>query len=114
QTWTKTLPFLTANWAAMTNWSFYAQYAQGMYVPDLSSFYSTSGSLSTALDALKPQTTTNYQVGTVWHGDKVSIDVDGYVINVNNKIGTCTTVGCDTTLLVNIGQVRYKGVEGQL
>ncbi|WP_163086876.1 TonB-dependent receptor domain-containing protein, partial [Acinetobacter baumannii] len=53
-------------------------------------------------------------VGTVWHGDKVSIDVDGYVINVNNKIGTCTTVGCDTTLLVNIGQVRYKGVEGQL
>ncbi|MBL7395922.1 TonB-dependent receptor, partial [Escherichia coli] len=47
QTWTKTLPFLTANWAAMTNWSFYAQYAQGMYVPDLSSFYSTSGSLST-------------------------------------------------------------------
>lgn len=113
-TWTKTLPFLTANWEAMTNWSFYAQYAQGMYVPDLSSFYSTSGALSTALDALKPQTTTNYQVGTVWHGNKVSVDVDGYIINVNNKIGTCTTVGCDTTLLVNIGQVRYKGVEGQL
>ncbi|HEX8031824.1 MAG TPA: TonB-dependent receptor plug domain-containing protein, partial [Vicinamibacterales bacterium] len=55
-TWTKTLPFLTVNWQAMTNWSFYGQYAQGMYVPDLSSFYSTSGSLSTALDALKPQT----------------------------------------------------------
>lgn len=113
-TWTKTLPFLTANWEAMPNWSFYAQYAQGMYVPDLSSFYSTSGKLSTALDALKPQTTTNYQVGTVWHGEKVSVDVDGYIINVSNKIGTCTTVGCDTTLLVNIGQVRYKGVEGQL
>ena len=113
-TWTKTLPFLTANWEAMTNWSFYAQYAQGMYVPDLSSFYSSSGALSTALDALKPQTSTNYQVGTVWHGSKVSLDVDGYIVNVNNKIGTCTTVGCDTTLLVNVGQVRYKGVEGQL
>ncbi len=113
-TWTKTLPFLTINWQAMTNWSFYGQYAQGMYVPDLSSFYSSSGQLSTALDSLKPQTTTNYQIGTVWHGNKISIDADGYIINVNNKIGTCTTVGCDTTLLVNIGQVRYKGVEGQV
>ena len=113
-TWTKTLPFLTINWQAMSNWSFYGQYAQGMYVPDLSSFYSSSGQLSTALDSLKPQTSTNYQVGTVWHGDKISIDADAYIINVNNKIGSCTTVGCDTTLLVNIGQVRYKGVEGQV
>jgi len=113
-TWTKTLPFVTANWAARSNWSFYAQYAQGMYVPDLSSFYSTSGALSTALDALRPQTSTNYQVGTVWHGAKVSIDADGYIVNVDNKIGTCTTAGCDTTLLINIGKVRYKGVEGQI
>jgi iron complex outermembrane receptor protein len=113
-TWTKALPFLTVNWQAMNNWSFYGQYAQGMYVPDLSSFYSSSGQLSTALDGLKPQTTTNYQIGTVWHGSKISVDADGYIINVNNKIGSCTTVGCDTTLLVNIGQVRYKGVEGQV
>jgi len=111
-TWTKALPFLTASWRVTPSWSFYGQYAQGMYVPDLSSFYSSSGSLSTALDALKPQTTTNYQVGTVWHGATVSLDADAYIIDVSNKIGTCTTVGCDTSLLVNIGQVRYKGVEG--
>lgn len=113
-TWTKTLPFLTANWLVTNSWSFYGQYAQGMYVPDLSSFYSASGQLVTALDQLKPQTTTNYQIGTVWHGHSVSLDVDGYIINVDNKIGNCTTTGCDTTLLVNQGQVRYKGVEGQL
>lgn len=113
-TWTKTLPFLTMNWQPISNWSIYAQYAKGMYVPDLSSFYSASAQLSTALDALQPQTTTNYQIGTVWHGDKISVDVDGYVINVSNKIGTCTTVGCDTSLLVNVGEVRYKGVEGQV
>ncbi|PNB02818.1 TonB-dependent receptor, partial [Pseudomonas sp. FW306-2-11BA] len=82
--------------------------------PDLSSFYSASGTLSTALDALKPQTSTNYQVGSVWHGNKVSVDVDGYVINIDNKIGSCTTTGCDQTLLINIGKVRYKGVEGSL
>lgn len=115
-TWTKTLPFLTVNWQAMTNWSFYAQYAQGMYVPDLSSFYSTSGQLSATLDALKPQTSTNYQVGTVWHGNRLSIDADAYIINIDNKIGSCTGTApaCDKTLLINIGQVRYKGVEGQV
>ncbi|MDE2411406.1 MAG: TonB-dependent receptor [Sphingomonadales bacterium] len=113
-TWTKTLPFLTVNWQPVANWSIYAEYAKGMYVPDLSSFYSASTSLGTALAALQPQTTTNYQVGTVWHGAKVSLDVDAYKIDVNNKIGTCTTVGCDTTLLVNIGEVHYKGVEGQV
>ncbi len=114
QTWTKTLPFATINYMPMSNWSFYGQYAKGMYVPDLSSFYSASGTLSTALDALKPQISTNYQVGSVWHGNRVSVDVDGYIINIDNKIGTCTTTGCDQTLLVNIGQVRYKGVEGAL
>ena len=113
-TWTKSLPFLTVNWQPTSNWSFYGQYAQGMYVPDLSSFYSASTSLQQSLSDLQPMTTTNYQVGTVWHGAKVAVDVDGYIINVNNKLGTCNTVGCDTTLTVNIGQVRYKGVEGQI
>lgn len=111
-TWTKTLPFLTANWRVTQTWSFYGQYAQGMYVPDLSSFYSASGSLGSALDALKPQTTTNYQVGTVWHGAKVSLDADAYIIDVNNKIGSCTSAGCDTSILLNLGKVQYKGVEG--
>jgi len=113
-TWTKVLPFATVNWQAKPNWAFYGQYAKGMYVPDLSSFYSASGALSTALDALKPQTSTNYQIGTVWHGERISLDADAYVIDVKNKIGTCTAVGCDTTLLVNVGQVKYKGVEGQV
>lgn len=113
-TWTQSLPFLTVNWMPMSNWSFYGQYAKGIYVPDLSSFYSASAQLSTALGALQPQTSTNYQIGTVWHGDKVSIDADAYLIDVKNKIGTCTTAGCDTSLLVNIGEVRYKGVEGQV
>jgi len=113
-TWTKALPFLTANYQPTSNWSFYAQYAQGMYVPDLSSFYSASTGLVDSLAQLEPMTTTNYQVGTVWHGSRVSLDFDGYIINVNNKLGTCTTVGCDTSLTVNIGQVRYKGVEGQI
>ncbi|MEO0032295.1 MAG: hypothetical protein RIS94_2053 [Pseudomonadota bacterium] len=119
-TWTKTLPFATINWQVNPAWSLYAQYAQGMYVPDLSSFYTPSNSATDQavqqqnLAALRPQTSTNYQVGTVWHGANVSVDVDGYIINVDNKIASDTSVGAPSNSLVNIGQVRYKGVEGQV
>jgi iron complex outermembrane receptor protein len=110
-TWTSTLPFLTANLAVKSNWTFYFQFAKGMYVPDLSSFYSPSPSLLTSLDALQPQKTTNYQLGTVYHGHYFAFDGDVYLIDVNNKIAASTS---DPTLLVNIGKVKYKGVEGQI
>lgn len=124
-TWTSTLPFATINWQPTHNWSFYGQYAKGMYVPDLSSFYTpttgvTAGnpngaaSQSAALASVQPQTSTNYQVGTVWHGSKVSIDADGYIINVNNKIANSTSASDPSGTLVNIGTVHYKGVEGQV
>ena len=119
-TWTKTLPFATANLAISPSWSAYGQYAQGMYVPDLSSFYSPSTTAAQAqtqaqtLSQLKPQTTTNYQVGTVWHGGIISVDVDAYLIDVNNKIAASTVAGDPPNTLVNIGRVRYKGVEGQV
>lgn len=119
-TWTKALPFGTINWQPKSNWSFYGQYAQGMYVPDLSSFYTPSYDATTAAQsssvaaAVKPQTSTNYQVGTVWHGRKVSVDLDGYIINVNNKIASATDTTAFSGTLVNIGTVHYKGVEGQI
>ncbi len=119
-TWTKTLPFLTVNWAATSSWSFYGQFAKGMYVPDLSSFYSPTATAASqanqaqTLAQLKPQTTTNYQIGTVWHGARVSIDLDGYIINVDNKIAASTLATDPPNTLVNIGKVRYKGVEGNI
>jgi iron complex outermembrane receptor protein len=119
-TWTKALPFGTVNWQPKANWSFYGQYAQGMYVPDLSSFYTPSNdAVSAAKSAavaasVAPQTSTNYQLGTVWHGRKVSVDLDGYIINVNNKIASSTDVNAFSGTLVNIGTVHYKGVEGQI
>ncbi len=119
-TWTKTLPFATANWQPVNGLAFYAQYAQGMYIPDLSSFYTPSNSdtaiaqQNSALSAVQPQTTTNYQAGAVWHGSHVSIDVDAYAIEVNNKIQTDTSATAIMGALVNIGKVKYKGFEGQV
>jgi len=119
-TWTKTLPFATVNWQPVRSLSFYGQYAQGMYVPDISSFYTPSNTAAaqvqqnTILAAIKPQTSTNYQLGSVWHGSKVSVDADVYKIDVNNKIASDTSTGAVSGALVNIGTVHYKGAEGSL
>jgi len=119
-TWTTTLPFATVNWQALSNLAFYGQYAKGMYIPDLSSFYTPSNDAAStaaqnaALAAVQPQTTTNYQLGTVWHGKRVSIDLDTYLIEVNNKIQSDTSATAVSGALVNIGSVKYKGVEGSI
>ncbi|MFA5966007.1 MAG: TonB-dependent receptor [Sphingomonas sp.] len=112
-TWTKALPFLTANWKAAHNWSVYFQYAQGFYVPDLSSFYVKDPNLGTALGSLKPMTTTNYQLGTVYHGERFSIDADIYKIDVNNLIVSCDGSTCPKNEQYNAGTIHFKGIEGQ-
>ena len=37
-TTTRDLPFVMANYKIQPSWSVYAQYAQGIYVPDISAF----------------------------------------------------------------------------
>ncbi|MGN6377138.1 MAG: TonB-dependent receptor [Sphingomonas sp.] len=113
-TWTQTLPFLTANFRPTDQLSFYFQYAKGFYVPDLSAFYSSDPKLADSLSSLKPMTTTNYQIGTVYHGSRFSIDADAYKINVNNLILSCDGVTCPKGDSYNGGNVHFKGVEGQL
>lgn len=113
-TWTQTLPFLTANYKIADNWTAYFQFAKGFYVPDLSSFYVIDPNLGTALSALKPMTTTNYQLGTVYHGDRFSFDGDIYKIDVNNLIVSCDGSTCPKNEQYNAGTIHFKGIEGQL
>lgn len=105
QTYTTTLPFLTANYSINKNWSAYAQTAKGFLVPDLSMFYVNNPNLSTP----KPQTSTNYQLGTVHQSQNLSFDADIYQIDFNNKISS-TGTGNDLVYF-NQGGVVYKGIE---
>jgi len=114
-TTTRTLPFATINYKIMQNWSVYAQYANGIYVPDISSFEVTGN-----IDSFpKPQTTTNYQFGTVYYGDNFSVDGDIYYISSDNTIQTvpcnqATPPGnASDSCNINAGTVIYKGVEGE-
>lgn len=108
QTYKTTLPFLTANYRLSNEWSSYAQVARGFLAPELSMFYVNNPSLSSP----KPQTSTNYQLGTVVQSRDFTIDADVYYIDFNNKIAS-TGTGNDL-IYFNQGGVVYKGIEGAI
>ncbi|MEI6486858.1 MAG: TonB-dependent receptor [Sphingomonadales bacterium] len=104
----KTLPFLTVNYQLRDNWSVYAQYAKGFLIPALSNLEVSNPSPLIP----DPTTTINYQIGTVYSGQRVNVDVDAYLIKLSNTI-ICT--GPASALCTNTGNPStYKGVEGQI
>jgi len=116
-TTTRDLPFATVNYKIQPSWSVYAQYAQGIYVPDISAF-EQSVPLSLP-SAPKAQTTTNYQFGTVYYADNFTIDADIYYIGVDNNIvfQNCNLAPIfgspGETCAINTGTATYKGIEAE-
>jgi iron complex outermembrane recepter protein len=105
-TFTKTLPFITANYKILPTLSVYAQYAQGFLVPSLNSLYVINPSANTA----EPSESTNYQVGTVYQSGHWAIDLDFYKIDASNLLAADST----GQAYINIGKAKYDGVEGQV
>ena len=108
QRFTKPLEFLTANYKIADDWSAYAQYATGFLVPDISIFQVPAPNTA----PLKPQTSTNYQIGSVFHRGKLSLDGDIYYITFDNLLGSQVVNG--ETEYYNQGGALYEGVEGQV
>jgi iron complex outermembrane receptor protein len=105
-----TLPFLTVNYKLDQSWSVYAEYAKGIYIPDISSFETKTPT------AAFPQAekTTNYQFGTVFYADNFTFDADIYYIDINNNyINLPCTYDRSLTCYVNNGAATYKGIEGE-
>jgi iron complex outermembrane receptor protein len=88
----------------------YAEYAKGVYVPDISAF---EGSTATGTFP-QPENTTNYQIGTVYYADNFTFDADLYYIPINNNyVSLPCTYDLQETCFVNNGSARYEGLEGE-
>ena len=94
-TWSDILPAVAAHYTIQPDWVVYAQIAKGFLAPPLSTLQSTSPGTVT------PQTTTNYQIGTVWQTDFATLAGDGYYIPFNNYITSQTNA--NGTLFSNQG-----------
>ena len=113
KTFKKTLYFLTANYKLQENLAVYAQYATGFLLPDISATQKVAPNLAD----LKPQESTNYQAGLVYHGAKITLDADAYYIEFTNKLQSATiplATGGSETQFFNLGGATYKGVEGSV
>ncbi len=113
-TYTKSLPFLTANYRVRPDVSVYGQYAQGFLVPNVSAYYVNAP----ADNIVKPQLSTNYQIGAVYAGRKLTADADIYYINFTDKIQTVNLLSANgsptgETFETNSGNAIYRGLEGQ-
>jgi iron complex outermembrane receptor protein len=107
-TWTKVLPSLQVHEQIDPNWSAYFQYAQGFLAPNLNVFYVQNPSVSGQPD---PEQTDNYQLGTTYKTDRLTLSADLYYINFRNAVSS-TTIG-GNTIFSNVGGAVYKGVESE-
>lgn len=106
-TFTSTLPSLLAHYMITKNWSAYVQAAKGFLAPNENYFnFAAPGSTN-----LNPQQTWNYQAGTSWQTDRLSLSADVYYIDFNNEISSETVGG--QTVFYNLGGTTYKGVEAE-
>lgn len=99
------LPSVEARYMIEPHWSTYAQAAKGFLAPNLNIFYTQDPSKS----SVKPQESWNYQIGTSYQADRLSVSGDLYYIDFGNMVGKRKIAG--NTIFFNQGGVIYKGVE---
>jgi iron complex outermembrane receptor protein len=107
QSFGQTLPSFEAHYNFSTQWSAYAQAAEGFLAPNENFFnFANPGA-----GGFSPEKTWNYQAGTTAQFDNLAVSADVYYIDFTNFI-TTTTVG-GITVPQNLGGVTYQGLEGE-
>ena len=109
QSWSALQPAIDLHYEIMRGWIAYAQIAEGFLAPPINAL--TSVTSASANGSLKPQTTVNYQVGTVFRNDRFSVALDMYYINFQNYIGASVLPGTTLTTYTNNGGAVFKGIE---
>jgi iron complex outermembrane recepter protein len=100
------LPSLDVHFYVTDHWSAYVQAAEGFVAPILSYLASANP------NAVAPQKTNNFQLGSVFTANQWTVSGDVYYITNNNLI---QQVGVQNGLAVyqNAGSVQYRGIEGE-
>ena len=107
ETFSALLPSAVAHYNFSSQWSAYAQAAEGFLAPNENFFNYTNPSASD----FQPEKTWNYQAGTALQLDYLAASADVYYIDFSNFI-TTTSVG-GNTIPINLGGVKYMGLEGE-
>jgi iron complex outermembrane receptor protein len=91
------------------NWSAYAQYAQGFEAPIMQAFQKPNVDTSTIM----PTETDNYQVGTTWKDERLTVSGDVYeIVSKNWMQGIGTQNG--VYVYGDAGNVNFNGAEAEV
>jgi iron complex outermembrane receptor protein len=115
ETFSKALPVVLTNYRLSDHWSAYGQLAEGFLTPPLAFFQADHPEDN----RVKPQTTTNYQLGTVYKTNRFNADFAGYFIRTHNL--PVSIVNPNQTGIINQNDkitlvargAYYSGVEAQ-
>ena len=107
QSWRSLLPAIDLHYQIQSGWTAYLQAAKGYLAPNENLFYVPNPLV--ADQNVNPQSTTNYQLGTVWQSDRLSLSADLYAINFTNQV-TKHKIG-GVTIFSNLGGTKYRGGE---
>jgi iron complex outermembrane recepter protein len=109
----KVTPSVTAQYLINKDWSAYAQLAEGFQSPtEANSFYVDSANLGNI--SIKPQISTNYQIGTVFKRDRFNAAVDAYYIDFKNYAYNGPNDASGDPLYYGIaGGAHYSGIEAE-
>ncbi len=118
QTYANTLPSLDIRWKPTANWTVYAQDTWGVLIPSTGWYDQKLQQSPTNIvvpDQARPERSRAYQLGTIWKTDRLTIDVDGYLIKFDNYYGQGAYDAVSNTYpVINNGGVTYKGLEAEL
>lgn len=103
----KPLYFFTANYRVTHNWSVYGQVATALLIPPVKTVVTFNGTTTSTA----PQTTTTYQVGTVYTAGPFTFDLDYYNIQAANILDNSQANHPPCFCYRNIGSGEYSGVE---
>ncbi len=95
------------------SWAAYAQVARGFQAPsEANSFYVDNANLPSI--NIKPEISTNYQLGTVYKQDRFNADADVYYVDFKNYAYSGPTDPTGDPLYYGIAKgAYYSGVEGE-
>ena len=110
---TETTPSVSLRYALNKSWSAYGQIARGFQAPtEGNSFYVDNKNLASI--NIKPQLSTNYQIGTVYKQDRFNADFAAYYIDFENYAYSGPTDSTGDPLYYGIAKgAYYSGAEAQ-
>ena len=102
------LPTLTARYSLKSQWSIYAQFAEGSIIPPSAVFDVPGGNV---LTPQKPTLARNYQIGSVMKYSRWTLDADAYYVHFQNGFDSYLDPVSQETVFVATGPSNTKGVE---